>query len=74
MFVKVFEFVRSRPCFHSNSVGSLLVGGEFSLFRVLLILFEDEIANFEFSFYDLFVVASGFFFSLALFLAELLHF
>jgi len=59
--MKVFEFVGSRSDFHPNSVGSLQVGSEFSLFRVFLILPEDEVANFEFSFYNLLVVASGYF-------------
>jgi len=60
-FIEVFESVGSCPGFHSNFVGSLLLGGEFSLFRVFLIPSEDEVANFEFSFYDFFAVASGYF-------------
>jgi len=61
-FVKVFESVSSRPGFHSNTVGSLPIGVEFSLLRVLLIPSEDEVTNFEFSFYDPFAVSSGYFF------------
>ena len=60
-FVEVFESVRSRPGFHSNSVGSLPVGGELSLFRVHLIPSEDEVTNFEFSFYDFLAMTSGYF-------------
>jgi len=60
-FVKVFESVSFRPSFHSNTVGSLPIGGDFSLLRVLLIPSEHEVANFEFSFYDPFAVASRYF-------------
>jgi len=73
-FVEVFESVGSCPGFHSNFVGSLQVGDEFSLFRVLLILTEDEVANFEFSFYDFFCCGKRLFSVLALFLAKQLRF
>jgi len=59
--VEVFEFVRSRPGFLPNFVGSLPVDGEFALFRVILIPSKDEIANFEFSFYNLLAMTSGYF-------------
>jgi len=59
--MKVFESVGSRSDFHPNSVGSLLIGHKFSLFRVFLVPPEDEVANFEFSFYDFLVVASSYF-------------
>ena len=59
--MKIFESVSSRSSFHSDSVGSLPVGGEFSLFGVLHVSPENEIAYFEFPSYDLFAVASGYF-------------
>ena len=40
--MEVFESVRSRPGFHPDSVGSLLVGGEFSLFKVSLVLYSND--------------------------------
>jgi len=47
--------------FSPDPVGSLPIGGEFSLFRVFLVSPEDEVANFEFSFYHFLAVTSGYF-------------
>jgi len=59
--VEIFESVDPCTGFHSDSVGSLPVGCEFPFLGVLLVLPEDEITYFEFSLYDLFVVANGYF-------------
>jgi len=59
--VEIFESVCSRSGFHPDSVGSLPIGGEFSLFRVILVSSEDEVANFEFSFYHSLAMTSGYF-------------
>jgi hypothetical protein len=47
------------PDFHPDFVGSVPVGGEFSLFRILLVSQEDEVAHFEFYLYDFLVMASS---------------
>ena len=59
--MEIFESVGPCSCFDSDPVGSLQVGGEFPLFRVLLVSPEDEVAYFEFPLYDLFAVASVYF-------------
>jgi hypothetical protein len=59
--MEIFESVGSYFGFRSDSVGSLPVGSKFSLFKVLLVSLEDEVAYFEFSPYHLFDVASDYF-------------
>ena len=60
--METFESVSPCSGFHPDSVGSLRVGCEFPFFRVLLVSPEDEVAYFEFPPYDVFAVASGYFF------------
>jgi len=60
-FVEIFKSVCSHPSFHPDSVGSLPIGGEFSLFKVFLVPSEDEVANFEFSLYNFLAMTSGYF-------------
>ena len=60
-FAEIFEFVSSCPGLHPDSLGSLPIGGEFSLFRILLVTPEDEVANFEFSFHHFFAVTNSYF-------------
>jgi len=59
--VEIFESVCSCSGLHLDYVGSLPIGSEFSLFRILLVSPEDEVANFEFSFYHFLAVTSGYF-------------
>jgi len=59
--VEVLEPVRPRPGFHPNFVGSLPVGSEFSLLRVFLVPPENEVADFEFSFYNFLAMTSEYF-------------
>jgi len=59
--VEILESVCSRSSFHPDSVGSLPIGGEFPFFRILLVSPEDEVADFEFSFYHFLVMTSDYF-------------
>ena len=59
--MEVLEFVHSRPGFYPDSVGFLPVGSEFSLFRVFLVPSEDEVADFEFSFYNFLAMTNDYF-------------
>jgi len=59
--VQIFESICSRSDLRPDSVWTLPIGGEFSLLGILLISPEDEVANFEFSFYYFLVVTSGYF-------------
>jgi len=47
--MEIFESICSHSDLHPDSVGSLPIGGDFSLFRILLVTPEDEVANYKFS-------------------------
>jgi hypothetical protein len=68
--MKVFESVGSCSGLHLDPEGTVLVGGEFPFFGNLLVSTEDEVAYFEFPFYDFLAVTSSYFFVLALLLAR----
>ena len=55
--MKVFESVSSHPGLHPDPEGAVPVGGKLPFFGVLLVLPEDEVAYFEFSFDDFLAVA-----------------
>jgi hypothetical protein len=59
--MEIFEHVSPCSGFHSDYVGSLLIGCELPFFGVLLVSPEDEVAYIEFPLYDIFAVVSSYF-------------